>query len=449
MKNRIVRKARPGTLAPETRVALVFQETPRLMNAISIQTALLAAALLVAAPTQAAPASLNLNLAALVTVKGESGKTYALQAAQAPDATEWDTLDTAQVDAEGSFEFLDRASRSANRFYRVVEMDVIDVGAAWNGDLNRPFTVYRMTEDLARSGNGLRITASHLVLDLNGHRLAGDGAGTGIQAEGVSGVFIHGGQVTNFTAGVSLDRATNTHLKSLSVFGLGLAVNNNGILATNSTMLRVEACQVFLADTAIRFEAVTRSEIHRCTIQDSNIGARLRSGSTLNRVHDNIARNNLASSGIRLETGSHRNEVYANLCTGNQTGIFLDTADENVIRQNTSNENGWGGIWVRRGTGNVVQDNVTSRNGTLDFVKFGILLGLPQPFGGPHFATGTLVEGNTALDNQGDDPFKIDLFDNSLFDKAPPLCENTWRGNTFVVDNESGADKGPGAGCIQ
>ncbi len=43
--------------------------------------------------------------------------------------------------------------------------------------------------------------------------------------------------------------------------------------------------------------------------------------------------------------------------------------------------------------------------------------------------------------------FQVDLWDNSLGDKDQ--CENTWQENVFVKNNETGADFGPGAGCIQ
>jgi hypothetical protein len=53
---------------------------------------------------------------------------------------------------------------------------------------------------------------------------------------------------------------------------------------------------------------------------------------------------------------------------------------------------------------------------------------------------GNFFNGNTALDNG------VDLYDNEL---GASGCVNRWIGNTFETDNETGADFGPGAGCIQ
>jgi parallel beta-helix repeat protein len=54
-------------------------------------------------------------------------------------------------------------------------------------------------------------------------------------------------------------------------------------------------------------------------------------------------------------------------------------------------------------------------------------------------AVSNLIQSNTALDNR-----IRDLQDFNL-----PGCVNTWRSNSFVIDNESGAAFGPGAGCIR
>jgi hypothetical protein len=90
--------------------------------------------------------------------------------------------------------------------------------------------------------------------------------------------------------------------------------------------------------------------------------------------------------------------------TGNVTGICLcSNASLNIINGNTVNGNGDGIV-------------VVDFNSVENFIK-----------------------GNTALGNTN-----FDLSD-------PCLCGgcNQWTGNTFETDNETGADFGPGAGCIQ
>jgi hypothetical protein len=53
---------------------------------------------------------------------------------------------------------------------------------------------------------------------------------------------------------------------------------------------------------------------------------------------------------------------------------------------------------------------------------------------------GNIINGNTVLDNG------VDLYDVNL---GASGCVNRWIGNTFETDNETGADFGPGAGCIR
>jgi parallel beta-helix repeat protein len=53
-------------------------------------------------------------------------------------------------------------------------------------------------------------------------------------------------------------------------------------------------------------------------------------------------------------------------------------------------------------------------------------------------ATGNRLRGNQATDNT-----PVDLIDENP--TATP-CANTWRGNSFVTDNEG---DGPGVGCIR
>ena len=68
----------------------------------------------------------------------------------------------------------------------------------WGDTLNEPNGHYRLPQDLTGVGTAITITADHVVLDLNGHSITGDGlnvstpilASTGILVENASHVQI-------------------------------------------------------------------------------------------------------------------------------------------------------------------------------------------------------------------------------------------------------------------
>ena len=83
---------------------------------------------------------------------------------------------------------------------------------------------YVLLRDIT-STEPIRITASGVTLDLNGHQLtaATRGAGIGIGVEGASGVTIKNGRVTGFQMNVRLMNATNVNVSNLSILGTDLA----------------------------------------------------------------------------------------------------------------------------------------------------------------------------------------------------------------------------------
>lgn len=84
-----------------------------------------------------------------------------------------------------------------------------------------------LTRDLTCSGTALRVSASGVTVDLAGHRLRGDGTGTGIDVGTpyyVDDVTVTGGRIENFDIGVNL-RWYDATLHDLTVVG-----NRNGVV---------------------------------------------------------------------------------------------------------------------------------------------------------------------------------------------------------------------------
>jgi hypothetical protein len=110
-------------------------------------------------------------------------------------------------------------------------------------------------------------------------------------------------------------------------------------------------------------------------------------------------------TGIGLFSGSQLIDVNDMTVTGNGNGLVIDSAFCHI-------------------RGSIFNDNSDCGIRTEGMTLFGDTVG-------------NRFTGNTALGNG-----ILDLFDSLL-------CQNAWRGNTFETDNETGADFGPGAGCIQ
>lgn len=284
----------------------------------------------------------------------------------------------------------------------------------WGDVLDVPNGHYRLTGDLSGpfGETAITITADHVVLDLNGYCI------TSVLEENPArpGHYL----------------TSPTHI---------------GILVKNASNVQIRKGCITGFSFAIQFENVANSHIRDCVIGENFRGVWLRNGSVQNHIRNNLIVDH-ECCGIRLDA-SHHNKIQGNVCTANNEGIHVQ-GDANEVRHNNADANRLIGIWVFRGADNVVRENTANDNGGLGRVQGGIVLGLPAAFGGPLFATGTLVMNNTALGNAGSDPsspfytFQIDLWDTSL-----PACDNTWKKNTFVRDNETGGNYGPGTGCIQ
>jgi parallel beta-helix repeat protein len=254
--------------------------------------------------------------------------------------------------------------------------------------------VYVLARDLTCPGSAvaIRITADNVVLNLNGRTLTGDDSGYGVLAEGtdanptLEGLRVENGAVRGFRFdGVSIEDAPGARVAGVT------ATDNRfkGILVRHSPGARVEG------NTA-GDNGGTGLQLDPC---DSC------------RVLGNRATGN-ADVGIVLLDGTGT-RLESNTATGNgDDGIRLQTdADGNLVRGNTLTDNGGNGLELDSGaTDNLLEGNRATGNGT-----------------------GTGSEGD------------FDLADENL-DDDPPACVNTWRGNTFVTDNEG---DGPGAGCIQ
>lgn len=102
---------------------------------------------------------------------------------------------------------------------------------------------------LSGPGTAIRIVASDVTLDLNGHALKGPGGkqGTGISVTGVSRVHVHSGIVSRFGTGVEVSVSANVRVDGLQIDGEdagGPPPGEVGILIRDSRAVFVERNQV-------------------------------------------------------------------------------------------------------------------------------------------------------------------------------------------------------------
>ncbi|WP_435098264.1 right-handed parallel beta-helix repeat-containing protein [Halorubrum sp. N11] len=110
---------------------------------------------------------------------------------------------------------------------------------------------YVLDDDLSGEGDCLRITASGVTLDGNGHTLDGDGTGTGLFIES-SESTVRNLTIQGFETGVRIGFSRNITLSSVTIqetVGLGIwVIRSNDVLCEDSTIRRNGSSGVSLSD---------------------------------------------------------------------------------------------------------------------------------------------------------------------------------------------------------
>jgi parallel beta-helix repeat protein len=195
----------------------------------------------------------------------------------------------------------------------------------------------RLENDLACAGDGITVTGSGITINLNGHTIAGSGAGVGIRVTASQDVSIYGGTISGF-------------LQAMFVAGsTGIVIKDNEFTLNN---------------TAVLLQA-----------------------SSGNTIKANVARENIARAFmLRPNTAgvvSTNNDVVDNLLIDNPTGIFLISQPGNTFKGNTISGSTVAAIDLSSlpgASGNVIKGNLLTMSAV-----------------GIRFATGWV--GNTVLGN--------------------------------------------------
>lgn len=116
-----------------------------------------------------------------------------------------------------------------------------------------------LTNDLNCSGDGLTVRASNVTINLNGHKLVGQGTGVGIRVpatdEGTTGVRIENGSVESFGSGIFFARSDGEITNMVSVRNTyGFLINRSfvPIAASVASWNAANGIDVFGERTVIR-----------------------------------------------------------------------------------------------------------------------------------------------------------------------------------------------------
>ena len=296
---------------------------------------------------------------------------------------------------------------------------------------------------------GLRVTASNITVNLNGHRVFGGPAprdGTGILLFRVSGVTVRNGTVSNFDMGVAIEggsRNTVTGVTARDNIGSAASNGGDGIAILSSQNNRI------VRNATINNGGLSGIGLYSdIDAQHPRTTAGVSSGNVIdsNQVANNIASRfgNVTTTdniGIRLEPNSAGNLILNNQVVGNGLdGITLFVgSNNNTLRGNSVHRNGLYRTTARRGngiglqslpgvngaSGDLIENNLVTENGDNGIVLRG-------PRGGAQGAVNNTVRNNVALRNAllpllG--PAFGPAFD--LNDNNPDCDNNVWRNNRY------------------
>ena len=230
--------------------------------------------------------------------------------------------------------------------------------------------------------NGIVIGADDVTLDLNGHRIVGDGklvkscpdreiCDVGVAAAGHDDVTVRAGSVSKFALGVSVYKARRTRVARVSAtknlfFGIFMRASARSVLSGNSAS----------GNLAPDGDGIGLFDSNHVRILGNSLRRNAQVALHVEGSHDNLIKGNLFARngdiGIGLE--GDRNQMRRNRCVSNGTACILAAnGNHNVILRNRISGGG-DGIGVENGRGNLVARNVLR-----GVAGNGIYLGLSDP----------------------------------------------------------------------
>jgi parallel beta-helix repeat protein len=224
--------------------------------------------------------------------------------------------------------------------------------------------------------DGLVAGAAGITINLNGHRVDGQGlTGTrGVEVSGYTNVVVRGGgggRITHFDEGVALLNGATSRIRGVTIkkSHIGIEVNScNGAKVRNNEISKSEVYGVSLAhadDVEISGNEIVGPDIHLFVTAGITVNA----GDTANTlVKENVVRGGVFGDyGILVNGSAPGTKLKTNEVRGNNSrGIDVyDSATDTVVKMNTAIGNSSDGIIVEddAGSGSRVLKNFARKNG--------------------------------------------------------------------------------------
>jgi parallel beta-helix repeat protein len=228
--------------------------------------------------------------------------------------------------------------------------------------------------------NGIVIGADDIILDLNGHTVAGNAkpvkkcprgefCDVGLLNDGHDGVAVRDGSVREFGTGVFVGRARHNRVLGISssrnqFFGFVVAESARSVVRDSSGNRNPVPDGDGIGVFGSRHLRILDNSFRR-----NALGMHVEDSSDILIKGNVFARN--SGPGILME--ANRNQVRSNRCVRNAACIIVNPGNRNVIARNRLFRD-VGGIGIEKGRGNVVAGNVVVRPR-----RTGIYLGLKEP----------------------------------------------------------------------
>ena len=244
-----------------------------------------------------------------------------------------------------------------------------------------------LERSLTGCASGITVGASGITIDLNGHSIAGSGAGegVGIEAAGQTSVTIKNGTVRNFQTGVRLLGSSSSTIENLVVRSTqdGIVVSGEGNeILENKVVDSGTGITVFTSVSA----RVVGNKLHDL----AGVGLLCRGGGGQTDVL--IARNRSARNEVGVVLEFCAASLVDNDASENRRFGIFRTRSSGLLLRNTANRNGAAGI-VSDDSHGLIHDNVTNANGGSGLVIADVL-----PDHGPlHTVTGHTAKRNAGL----------------------------------------------------
>lgn len=220
-----------------------------------------------------------------------------------------------------------------------------------------------LDHDLTCTGTALVAGADGIWINLAGHTITGPGSSAGVLIVGRRGVWVTGGQITNFTAGVQINNSSGVVIKHMTFSGNGEGVDLQA--GARGTTIKENA----FYDNRARGVMMRANSVDNVVKENSfarnNLGVAL-NGTLGATVKENVILSGRAA-GIRVNVPASGNLVAENTIEDNPAGIDFPLtgtawAVGNAFNENRISNNTCG---IKGPTeGNEMSENIFTQNGT-------------------------------------------------------------------------------------